>query len=132
MRVRITIQITKTLSSCLEAAGATFDAFLSLEHPEKVEQLLHTSLSSLEEAPFEWTEISVSDTAEVPVFVKMDKANPALEILTDQWLSEHDPEYKKAKAKPPQAAEAEEFLEERLEAIKSAKSGSSGSGPITH
>jgi hypothetical protein len=112
------------LAACLDAAGSVFDFYLNPANPERREQLLHTTLAAVEEAPFEWTRVELNDIIRYPAWVRMDKLNPALEALASEWLSKHDPDYDQ---------EAEQFLEERIEAIKAAKDGSgSSSGPIRH
>jgi hypothetical protein len=136
--------IEAVLAACLDAIGGVYDFYLDPTQPEQIELLGHTSMSALEEAPFEWTPAPKSNThPKIPIWVKMDKTNPHLERLTDQWLRENDPLFHERTEKEEQ--EAQEFLEERLEAIKNAKSGSGGSGgsglggagggqngPITH
>ena len=121
-----------TLAACLEAIGSIFDFYLDVKHPERITQMADRSIGSIEDAPFEWTAVSYEIEEQLPVWVKMDKANPFLETLTDRWLLENDPNFKNKT--PEELAEAEEFLEERLEAIQKAKTGGSmgGSGPITH
>ncbi len=137
MRERPTLE--DVLAACLDAAGATYEYYLDAKNPTMIEQLSYHSLSALEEAPFDWSPLAkVAEIKKIPVWVKMDKSNPILENLAEKWLIENDPEYKKktSHVEDLTKAEAEEFLNERLEAIKGAKSGSGmsggGSGPITH
>ena len=133
--------LEEILAACLDAAGSTYEYYLDHTNPEMIEQLSYHSLSALEEAPFDWSPLTqVAEMKKIPVWVKMDKSNPRLECLADQWLKENDPEYQKAVEPKIEKfkEEAESFLNDRLEAIKQAKSGSShggnpgGSGPITH
>ena len=123
-----------TLAACLDAVGTIFHFYLDPNDSEKIEQLSNHSLSALEEAPFEWTSLEIVENQTVAVWVKIDKSNPELDRLTEEWLSKNDPEYKTRILEPEAEVEkAEEFLEERLEAIKAAKSGGGNqSGPITH
>lgn len=120
------------LSACLDAVAAVFDFYLDPTSPEKIEQITHHSLGALDEAPFDWTEADPKkEVIKIPVWVKVDKSNLELDLLTEDWLKKNDPDYGKVTSNE----EAEEFLEERLEAIKAAKSGSGtmgGGGPITH
>ena len=116
------------LSECLDSAGSVFEHYLDPKHPERIAQLASASIGSLEEAPFEWTPM---EKTKVSVWVKIDKSNPALESMAEDWLKDHDPAY----SKEDEVAEAEEFLNDRLEAIRKAKSGSGhggDSGPIRH
>jgi hypothetical protein len=128
--------IEAILSACLDAAGSIFDYYLDSSWPDRIEQIAHHSLSALDEAPFEWM-ISepVAEATTIPVWVKMDKSNPQLEDITEQWLAKNDPDYQKKVEQKTSVVknESEDFLNERLEAIKNAKSGSGNSGgPITH
>ncbi len=125
--------LENTLSAALDAVGGVFEHYLDPEDHEKIEQLASRSLSALEEAPFEWTKLEAPE-AKVGVWVKMDKSNPELDALTEEWLSKNDPEYKKKGSLTDGDFEAEEFLEERLDAIKAVKSGggSGQNGPIKH
>lgn len=116
------------LSECLDSAGSVFEHYLDPKHPERISQMASASIGSLEEAPFEWTQM---ENTKVSVWVKIDKSNPALESMAEDWLKDHDPNY----SQDDEAAEAEEFLNERLEAIQKAKSGTGNggdSGPIRH
>jgi len=118
--------IELVLSTCLDSVGTVLEHYLDPKFPERISQLADAPISSLEEAPFEWTKM---EEAKVSTWVKIDKSNPALEALTEEWLKKNDPHYSEAD----ESEEAEEFLNERLEAIQKAKSGSGGdSGPITH
>lgn len=119
----------------VEAIGSVFHTFLDSHSPEKMEEILHHSLSAIEEGPFDWTKLKLDDGL-IPVWVKLDKSNPLLDELTEKWLADNDPHYSDTIAAMEE--ESQEFLEERLEAIKAAKSGGGGtsgmggSGPITH
>jgi hypothetical protein len=124
-----------SLSTCLDAVGALLEYYLNPHHPDRIEDFLHSSISALDEAPFEWTSMDFEGAMKWPVWAKIDKTNPQLEMLADNWLAENDPDHGK---QPQTTKEAEAFLEERLEAMKAAKSGGpsggsmGGSGPITH
>ena len=112
--------IETVLAACLEGAGSVYHFYLDDVHPSRphrIIELLRSSLSALEEAPFEWTKAKMGDAINIPVWVKMDKTNPQLEALADQWLAENDP-----KENP---EEAVAFLKERLSAIHSSKANSS-------
>jgi len=131
------------LSACLDAAGSIFDFYLDVENPERIEQLAHHTLGALEEAPFEWTAMpeapaSAENSAKkrVPVWIKIDKSNLPLDAMAEKWLMENDPDYQSKQGHQDETNrhEAEDFLNERLDAIKKAGSGNTGggSGPITH
>lgn len=119
--------IEKVLESCLDSAATVLEHYLDPAFPDRIAQLASAPIGALEEAPFEWTPM---EEAKVSTWVKIDKSNPALEAMAEDWLQKNDPNYS---ASGEAMEEAEEFLEERLDAIQKAKSGSSGnSGPITH
>jgi hypothetical protein len=119
----------------LDSLGSVFQFYLDPEFPERIAQIAERSLGALEEAPFEWTPLKLNDTQKTIVHVKMDKSNPLLDRLADDWLNKNDPTFheKVKKMDEVQFGEAEEFLEERIQAIRAAKSGSgNNSGPIRH
>lgn len=123
--------LENTLGACVDAAASVFDYYLDPTQPERVAQIADRSLGALEEAPFEWTQAGNA-------WVKIDKSNPKLEQAADDWLAKNDPEYQKRLERQDQVevGESEEFLNDRLEAIKKAKSGQGGpggqNGPIRH
>lgn len=118
------------LSACLDAAGSVFHFYLDPAHPERIAQIADHSLSALEEAPFEWSPLVQETGHRIEVQVKIDKSNPALDALTEDWLKQNDPEYRE-EGKTGEAKEAESFLEERLDALRGSKGrGGSGTPPI--
>lgn len=130
------------LGSCVDTAGSVFDYYLDPTSPERIAQIADASLGALEEAPFDWTR----SESEFPIWVKIDKSNPRLEEAAEDWLAKNDPHYQAQTEKDLEldAGEAEEFLSERLDAIKKARDGgggpggmggpgsTGGSGPIRH
>ena len=122
------MKLEEILHACFEAAGAVFDFYLDPAYSERITELSRHSMSALDEAPFEWTLVNPAESLKIETYVKMDKSNLLLDELTEKWLRENDPEYDKQKADE----EAEDFLNERLDAIKKAGSGSGQNGPITH
>ena len=109
------------LNECLDSAGAILTHYLDPKHPHRISEFASATIGSLEEAPFEWTKV---DETKVTVYVKIDKSNPALESLADEWLRNNDPE----SGKEEETLEAEDFLNERLEAIRKVKGGGGSGG----
>ena len=83
--------IQDILSACIDAIATIFDTLLSPDHPEKIDQVAGESLSNLEDVPFEWTE---TESNQRKVYIRVDKANPKLEALANEWLMKNDPEVK--------------------------------------
>jgi hypothetical protein len=81
--------IQDLLSACVDGIGAVYSQLLSPETPEILEQLANESLSALENIPFEWAEFKVE---RYKVYLKVDKANPMLDQMADDWLEKNDPE----------------------------------------
>ena len=73
----------------VDAVGTVFGTLLAPETPAVIEQLADDSLSALENIPFDWTEIEADRKR---AFVKVDKSNPSLDAMADQWLRQHDPD----------------------------------------
>jgi hypothetical protein len=123
--------IDTILNECLDSAGSVLEFYLDPKHADRIAGLASASIGTLEEAPFEWTKM---EETKVSVWVKIDKSNPSLDALAEDWLKKNDPKYSVSE-QAEDADEAEDFLNERLEAIRNAKSGGSGggdSGPIRH
>jgi hypothetical protein len=74
------------LSACVDAIGTLMEQLL---HPDRLEQVTDESLSAMENVPFDWTEAEVD---KYRVYLKVDKANPSLEHLADEWLLKNDPQ----------------------------------------
>lgn len=77
------------LAVCVDGIGAVLAPLLDPEDPKRIALLAEESLSALDDIPFEWTSIPVERRK---LFVRIDKANPKLEALADDWLRKHDPE----------------------------------------
>jgi hypothetical protein len=91
------------LAACVDAVGAIFGQILDPAQPETLEAVAHESLSALENIPFEWTEIPIE---RYKVFVKIDKANPMLEQMADDWLAKNDPDQVSSQAEEEKATES--------------------------
>lgn len=87
-----TSNIQELLSACVDAAGAVLENLLADTQSETIQHLANGSFVSLENVPFEWTPIEMSQRQ---VYVKLDKSNPKLEELTEEWLSKNDPQHLK-------------------------------------
>lgn len=72
----------------VDAIGGFFDPYLNSDDPAKLDQLLSGTLSAMEEVPFEWTQIEFDKKR---IWIRVDKTNPMLEKMTDDWLSKNDP-----------------------------------------
>jgi hypothetical protein len=81
--------IQDLLSACVDALGAVWGQLLDPKNPAQIEALADASLSALENAPFEWTQV---ESGRFRVWLKIDKANPSLDQMADDWLKANDPE----------------------------------------
>lgn len=80
------------LSICVDAIAGVYQPLLSTESTDsqdRIESLLSTSMATMEDVPFEWTQTEIDKRK---IFIKMDKTNPKLEEIADDWLKKHDPE----------------------------------------
>ena len=73
------------LSACVDAAGTFFGNHM--DGSVRTEQLLDQSVSALEDAPFDWTPVQIE---KFQIFLRVDKSNPGLENLADDWLAKTD------------------------------------------
>jgi hypothetical protein len=87
--------IQDVLSLCVDAIGSVYQPLLDANNESQLENLASASLSALQEVPFEWTPIVVEKQK---LFVKLDKANPKLDLLADEWLDKHDKTRKQREA----------------------------------
>lgn len=81
------------LAACIDALGSVWDSLLNSENPETLKNLADESLSALEEAPFDWTSV---DSNQRKIWVKIDKSNPWIDQMAEDWLKKHDPEFTKS------------------------------------
>ncbi len=79
------------LEACVDALGTLFNELLDPKKPDQIEALSLESLSALEKVPFDWAKV---ESGRFKVFLKVDKANPSLDQLADDWLRQNDPSLK--------------------------------------
>lgn len=78
------------LGACVDAVGGVFGELLDPKKPERLEQLADESLAALEDIPYDWTALEVEKRK---VYLKVDKSNPSLDQMTEDWLAKNDPKY---------------------------------------
>jgi hypothetical protein len=71
------------LNVCVDAIGTVFSQLLDIENPDQLKNIARDSLSSLENMPFQWTEMEINQRS---VFLKIDKSNPKLDEMAENWL----------------------------------------------
>lgn len=82
--------IQDLLGLCVDALGSVYGEILDPSKPDRIEQVADHSLSAMENIPFEWMSVKVEKRE---IFVKVDKSNPKLDDLADNWLAKHDPNF---------------------------------------
>ena len=95
-------QIQELLSACVDAIGGIFAPLLSDEKKGQLEKLADQSLSALDQVPFDWTPVVIE---RFKIHVKIDKSNPNLDRMADDWLSKNDPDQKRAAEEEHRATE---------------------------
>lgn len=113
--------IEDLLNASVDAIGSLFAQLLVENNQTKLEQLASESLSALENVPFEWTPVQVEKRK---VFLKIDKSNPELDQMADDWLKKHDPEFEKR--------QQEEQKETENLFVTGPKGAKKGPGPSYH
>jgi len=116
--------IQDVLNSCVDAIGALYHSLTDPAHPKFEEKLLtltEFSISAVKDIPYEWTGLKVGKQT---VFLKVDKVNPELEALTDQWLEKNDPDFEKNRKK--EQAETEDLFVTGDKAKRAGPTGGSG------
>lgn len=81
------------LGDCVDAIGEIMAHLLDTENEEGIKALASRTMNDVENVPFEWT---VTEAGKRKVHVKVDKSNPTLDKMADDWLSKHDPQYEDA------------------------------------
>ncbi len=94
--------LQEVLGACVDAIGALYGKYLADAKPEQLEKLSAESLSELEDVPFEWTSMKIENHK---VHLMLDKSNPKLDQLADDWLDQHDPDFKRKQAEEEQETE---------------------------
>jgi hypothetical protein len=95
------------LAACVDAAGGVLQPLLATREPQRLEAVAAGTLAELgEEIPYEWTVVEVE---RFRVHVKIDKANPQLDAMADDWLKKHDPLAQVAEAAEHQETEERFF-----------------------
>lgn len=77
------------LGLCVDALGSVFSQLFDPEKPDRIESLAGESLSAMEDIPFEWTPLTVEGRK---IWLKVDKSNPKLDQMAEDWLDKHDPD----------------------------------------
>jgi hypothetical protein len=81
--------VQELLAACVDAIGAIYAQILTPDTPERLEQLASHSLSAMDNVPFHWSEVRLD---RYRIYLKVDKSNPKLDEMADNWLKKHDPD----------------------------------------
>jgi hypothetical protein len=84
--------IQDLLSACVDGAGFVIGTLMASDNKKGLEQISQKSLAAMEKVPFDWAPTTVEERYKV--FLKVDKTNPNLENLADEWLAKNDPDLK--------------------------------------
>ena len=88
--------VEELLGSCVDGIGSIFGQLLTPTNKEKLEELAGESLAALDGMPFEWTPVEIEKRR---IYLRVDRANPNLEKMADDWLKANDPELRTRKSK---------------------------------
>lgn len=80
------------LSACIDAVGGLYQHLLVQGSDGQIEAFADESLAAFEDIPFEW---AVLEVERFKVYLKVDKSNPSLDNMADDWLQKNDPDLKK-------------------------------------
>jgi hypothetical protein len=80
--------IQDILGVLVDGIAGVFQPLLDPENHDTLASLVSSSASALENVPFEWSKLEVEHRK---IYVKIDKSNPKLENLADEWLKKNDP-----------------------------------------
>jgi len=80
------------LASCVDAIGTVFDRLMDTAEKGCIERLAQESLAVLEDVPFEWSQVEIERRK---IWLKIDRSNPSVDQLTDEWIAKNDPDFQK-------------------------------------
>jgi len=93
------------LGACVDAIGYILGELLNPDQPKQLKSLAEGSIGELENVPLEWTQVELD---RFKVFLRVDKTNPRLDQMADDWLAKNDPEFEERNAR--EQAETEELF----------------------
>ncbi|MBC7387367.1 MAG: hypothetical protein H7301_14540 [Cryobacterium sp.] len=102
---------TDLLNLCMDGVGSVFARLLDPTEPATLEKLTSTALGDFDEIPLEWTKVDFEGKR---VWLFVDRSNPTLDELADDWLTKND---------PLTHAEEEEYEEETKDNFMTGKDG---------
>ncbi len=79
------------INASIDAIGSVFLQLTETLTDESIDALFST-LDDLGDIPYEWTKVEIN---KIPLFLKVDKTNPGIDLLAEDWLARHDPSYRK-------------------------------------
>jgi len=97
------------MAACVDALASLFSEILPSEDLSKLAEIVDQPLSAFESIPFVWTPMVVNKRE---IYLVVDKTNPNLEKMTEEWLEKNDPD--RALEEFEEEEEEEDFLSERL------------------
>lgn len=82
------------LAICLDATGAVWDLLMNAEALQEGSTLLDATLGTfaeeIKDLPLDWSPTTVEKRK---VWLLVDKTNPLMESMTEDWLAKNDPNY---------------------------------------
>ena len=99
------------MAACVDALASLFSEILPGTDPEQLAAVAEQPLSAFEKVPFTWSAVTANRRE---IFLKVDKSNPDLEKMANEWLKKHDPQLQEDEDL--QEEDDEALLAERIEA----------------
>ena len=90
------------IGACIDGLGSIFQQLTENLTDDRIEELFGTLDDLGKDLPFEWTKAEINN---IRIYFRVDKANPGLDQMADDWLAKNDPRYEENQAAD--AAEAE-------------------------
>ena len=84
------------LGACVDMSATLFDQILNPANPEDFDKIFDASLGALENIPYDWSPVEVD---RYKVYLKLDRSNPNIEKMTEEWLNQNDPARKNRREK---------------------------------
>jgi hypothetical protein len=79
------------LGASVDAIGSVFSYIFEDGKSVRIKQMLSGTLAALEDIPYIWTKMEVGKQE---IHLKVDKSNPELDEMANDWLKKNDPDLK--------------------------------------
>jgi hypothetical protein len=78
------------IAACIDGVGSIFQQLVEGLTEQRIDEIFGSLDDLGSDLPFEWTPAEIN---KIRLYFRIDKANPGLDQMAEDWLSKNDPEY---------------------------------------